>query len=126
MRILGITIPEKKHLEYALTTLHGVGLSRAQAVLDELKIDRKKKVADIDEAAETKIREKIESFVLEGDLRRSVAQNVKRLKDIESYRGGRHSRGLPSRGQRTKSNNRTLRGNKVATMGSGRVKVSKT
>jgi len=126
MRILGITIPEKRHLEYALTVIYGVGLSRAQSILDELKIDRYATVPDLSEGDEARIRELVESFTLEGDLRRGVAQNIKRLKDIGSYRGGRHSRMLPSRGQRTKTNNRTRRGNKRTTMGSGRVTVSKT
>ena len=126
MRVLGITIPENKHLEYALTTLYGVGLSRSRGLLDSLNIPRNGRVADLSAKDEAKLREAIESHTLEGDLRRSVAQNIKRLKDIGSYRGGRHSRGLPCRGQRTKTNNRTIRGNKRTTMGSGRVTVSKT
>ena len=126
MRILGVTIPDNKRLEYALTTLYGVGLSRAQAVLDELKLDRGMKASDLTDADEQKIRTKMEEFTLEGDLKREVSFNVKRLKDIQSHRGMRHSRNLPTRGQRTKTNSRTVRGNKRVTMGSGRVKVAKT
>ena len=126
MRIFGITIKDEKQAQYALTDIYGIGLSRAQSLLDEAGIDRDTKTKDISEADEKKLRELIESLTLEGDLRREKSQNVKRLIDINSYRGGRHSRGLPSRGQRTKTNNRTRRGNKRSTMGSGKIKVSKT
>ncbi len=126
MRIFGITIPEDKQIQYALTNIYGVGLSRSQSILDEAGVPRDTKTKDISEADEKKIRDLIEGYTLEGDLRREQAQNVKRLIDIDSYRGGRHSRSLPSRGQRTKTNNRTRRGNKRSTMGSGKIKVSKT
>jgi small subunit ribosomal protein S13 len=126
MRIFGITIKDEKQAQYALTDIYGIGLSRAQSLLDEVGIPRDTKTKDISEADEKKLRELIEALTLEGDLRRETSQNVKRLIDINSYRGGRHSRGLPSRGQRTKTNNRTRRGNKRSTMGSGKIKVSKT
>lgn len=120
MRILGITIPEDKRLEIALTTLFGVGRSRAQAILLEAGVpfELKSKEATIDQ--ENKIRTIIEKMTLEGDLKREVAGNIKRLKDIKAYRGVRHMRGLPVRGQRTKTNSRTRRGNVRKTMGTGR------
>ena len=126
MRIFGITIPDEKQAQYALTVIYGIGLSRAQDLLDQAGIPRDAKTKDVSEADEKKLRELIEDLTLEGDLRREKSQNVKRLIDIDSYRGGRHTRGLPSRGQRTKTNNRTRRGNKRSTMGSGKIKVSKT
>lgn len=125
MRILGITIPDNKRLEFALTSLYGVGSTSAQKVLDEAGIDRGAKAKDLSEAEETKIREAIEALHVEGDLKREVSANIKRLKDIQSYRGTRHSRGLTVRGQRTKTNSRTVRGNKRNTMGSGRKTVDK-
>ena len=126
MRILGITIPEEKRLEIGLTTLYGVGRSRAIAILKEAGVspEVKGKEATIDQ--ENKIRTVIEKLTLEGDLKREVAGNVKRLKDIKSYRGVRHMRGLPVRGQRTKTNSRTRRGNVRKTMGTGRKVAEKT
>lgn len=125
MRISGITIPDEKQLPYALTAVYGVGLSRAKDILDELSIDRTARVTDLTTDQENSIREKIESFSIEGELRRQVAGNIKRLKDINSYRGSRHAKRLPARGQRTKTNSRTLKGAKK-TMGSGRRKLEKT
>ncbi len=120
MRILGITIPDEKRLEIGLTTLYGVGRSRAQSILKEAGVpfELKSKEATIDQ--ENKIRLIIETLTLEGDLKRDVAANVKRLKDIKAYRGVRHMRSLPVRGQRTKTNSRTRRGNQRKTMGTGR------
>lgn len=126
MRILGITIPDGKQLQYALTEVYGIGLSRSQAILDATGIDRTRSAESLSTEEENKIRTEAEAFTLEGTLRREVDQNIKRLKDTGSYRGKRHKNGLPSRGQRTKTNSRTTRGNKRNTMGSGRVKVSKT
>lgn len=120
MRIFGITIPDNKQMQYSLTALYGIGLSRSQSILDQVGLARDTKTKDVSEADEKKVRDIIESLTLEGDLRRQVSQDVKRLIDIESYRGGRHSRSLPARGQRTKTNNRTRRGNRRSTMGSGR------
>lgn len=125
MRILGITIPENKRLEVGLVALYGIGRPLAKRILDEAKIDHGKKSKDLTVAEENEIRKIIEGFKIEGDLKREVAQNIKRLKDIKSYRGLRHSRGLPSRGQRTKTNSRTRRGNVRKTMGSGRKTVDK-
>lgn len=125
MRISGITIPDNKHLEYGLTAVHGVGRARAQTILDELGISEFTKPTDLTTDQENAIREKIEGYTIEGELKRTVAANVKRLKDINSYRGDRHAKRLPCRGQRTKTNARTLKGVKK-TMGSGRRKLEKT
>lgn len=126
MRISGITIPDTKRLEIGLTAVYGVGRKRAEHILDTLKIDRGVKAKDLTEAQENAIRKMIENYTIEGDLKREVAQNIKRLKDIKAYRGVRHMRKLPARGQRTKTNSRTIRGNVRKTMGSGRRKVEKT
>lgn len=125
MRIAGITIPDNKHLEYGLTAIHGIGRARAQAILDELDIKEFTKPTDISTDLENSIREKVESFTIEGELKRTISANVKRLKDINSYRGSRHAKRLPCRGQRTKTNARTLKGAKK-TMGSGKRKLEKT
>ena len=125
MRISGITIPDEKQLTYALTAVYGVGLSRSKDILDELSIEQTKKATDLTTEEENSIREKVEAFNIEGELKRQVAGNIKRLKDINSYRGSRHAKRLPVRGQRSKTNARTLKGAKK-TMGSGRRKLEKT
>ncbi len=125
MRISGITIPDAKRLEYGLTAVYGIGQARARAILDELNISHDKKVTDLSTEEENAIREKVESFTIEGELKREVSANIKRLKDVQSYRGKRHALRLPARGQRTKTNARTLKGVKK-TMGSGRRKLEKT
>lgn len=126
MRISGITIPEKR-LEMALTAVYGIGRSRAQKILDEVGVDYGRLPKDLTTDEENNIRKIIEdSYQIEGNLKRAVSANVKRLKDIGAYKGMRHSRGLPVRGQRTKTNSRTVRGNVRKTMGSGRVVASKT
>lgn len=125
MRISGITIPDEKQVAYALTAVYGIGLSRAKAILAELNIAETLKPTDLNTDQENAIREKIESFQIEGDLKRVISGNIKRLKDIQSYRGSRHAKKLPARGQRTKTNARTLKGAKK-TMGSGRRKLEKT
>ena len=126
MRISGITLPEEKRLEIALTAVFGVGRSRAKEILEKLGIDFGLRTTDLTPEQENLIRREIELFKTEGDLRPEVQQNIKRLKDIKCYRGTRHVRHLPARGQRTKTNSRTVRGNKRVTMGSGRRKVEKT
>ena len=126
MRISGITIPEEKRLEYGLTAIYGIGVSRARVILEQAKIDKNKKVKDIELDEENKIRKIIEGLITEGNLKRETSGNIKRLKDIKSYRGSRHTKSLPSRGQRTKTNSRTIRGNVRKTMGSGRRKLEKT
>lgn len=126
MRIAGITIPDNKRLEFGLTALYGVGRSRARAILREAKVPAHAKAGDISAQDEQRIRAAVEQHKIEGDLKREVAGNIKRLKDIGSYRGSRHAKRLPARGQRTKTNSRTIRGNVRKTMGSGRRKVEKT
>ena len=125
MRILGITIPDDKHIDIGLTVLFGVGRSRASQILKEAGVPRDKKPKDLSTADENKIRTLIEANILEGDLKREIAGNIKRLKDIKAYRGVRHTRGLPARGQRTKTNSRTRRGNVRKTMGTGRKMADK-
>ncbi len=124
MRILGITIPENKRIEMALTAIYGIGRSRAQKILKEANVEFGARAKDLTAEVEAKIRTIIESFKLEAELKREIAGNIKRLKDIKSYRGSRHARRLPARGQRTKTNARTLKGVKK-TMGSGRKKEAK-
>ena len=126
MRIAGINIPDSKHLEFGLTAIYGIGLSRARRILQEAHIDPAKRGKELTPAEENTIRKVIEAFTVEGELRREVGGNIKRLKDIKSYRGVRHQKRLPTRGQRTKTNSRTVRGNVRKTMMSGRRKVEKT
>lgn len=125
MRISGITIPDTKHLAYGLTEVYGIGRSRALQILRELNIDPYRNASELTTDEENAIREKVESFTIEGELRRAIANDIKRLKDIQCYRGTRHAKRLPARGQRTKTNARTLKGVKK-TMGSGRRKIEKT
>jgi len=125
-RISGINLPNEKRLEIALTYLYGVGLSRSQKICSVTKVNPDTRVKDVSEADLEKIRQYIsKNFRVEGDLRTEVTQNIKRLKEINSYRGSRHAHNLPTRGQRTKTNARTKRGKKV-TMGSGRRTLEKT
>ncbi|MDE2038094.1 MAG: 30S ribosomal protein S13 [Patescibacteria group bacterium] len=125
MRILGITLPENKRMEIALTAIYGIGRPRARHILIKSKIDPAMKPKDLSVDQENSVRKIVEAFKIEGDLKREVASNVKRLKDIKAYRGLRHSRHLPTRGQRTKTNSRTVRGNVRKTMGSGKRKEEK-
>ncbi len=125
MRIIGITLPENKRMEIALTVLYGIGRSRAQHILRKAGVDHGKKPSELSASEENEIRKIVETYKIEGDLKRQVAGNIKRLRDIKAYRGSRHTRGLPSRGQRTKTNSRTRRGNIRKTMGTGRRKVEK-
>jgi small subunit ribosomal protein S13 len=126
VRIAGVVIPEYKNVEIALTYIYGVGLTRSQKVLSITGIDPYKKAKELDEKEVALLKECIEkNYKIEGDLRREVATNIKRLKDIGSYRGSRHAKKLLIKG-RTKTNSRTIRGNVVRTMGSGRRKVEKT
>lgn len=126
MRILGITVPNEKRLEIGLTCLYGIGISRARKILDQVGIDHGKKAKDLTADEENKIRTIVESITIEGNLKREISANIKRLKDIKAYRGVRHTKRLPVRGQRTKTNSRTVRGNVRNTMSSGRRKESKT
>lgn len=126
MRIFGITVPNEKRLEIGLTCLYGIGISRARKILDQVGIDRGKKAKDLTLDEENKIRMVVEGILIEGNLKREISANIKRLKDIKSYRGVRHLKRLPVRGQRTKTNSRTVRGNVRKTMASGKRKESKT
>ncbi len=126
MRILGITVPNEKRLEIGLTVLYGIGISKARQILDSVSIDRGIKAKDLTEAQENKIRAVVEGMKIEGNLKREISANIKRLKDIKAYRGVRHMKRLPVRGQRTKTNSRTVRGNVRRTMASGKRKESKT
>ncbi len=126
MRIAGITLPDNKQISFAMTALYGIGRARAIAIALEAKVDPTKLAKDITVDEENALRALIEGNTIEGDLRREVSQNIKRLKDIKAYRGVRHAKGLPTRGQRTKTNSRSVRGNVRKTMGSGRRKLEKT
>ena len=126
MRIAGVTIPDEKRLEIALTAVYGVGRPRAAATLSALGIDTGKRAKELSDKEEAALREAIEKFTIEGELRRQISANVRRLKDIKSYRGSRHLKKLPARGQRSKTNSRTVRGNVRKTMTSGRRKLEKT
>lgn len=125
MRIAGITLPNNKRLEIALTSIYGVGRPLAKKILTENKIEFGKKTDDLSADEEALIRKSVESLKIEGDLKRDITSNIKRLKDIKSYRGSRHAKSLPARGQRTKTNSRTRRGNVRKTMGSGRKTADK-
>lgn len=126
MRIAGVTIPEEKRLEIGLTAIYGVGRPRALSALEMLGIDAGKHPKDLSAKEETALREALEKFTVEGELRRQISGNIRRLKDIKSYRGSRHAKRLPARGQRSKTNSRTVRGNVRKTMTSGRRKLEKT
>ncbi|KKW46203.1 MAG: 30S ribosomal protein S13 [Candidatus Kaiserbacteria bacterium GW2011_GWA2_58_9] len=126
MRIAGVTIPDTKRLEIALTSIYGVGRPRALAVLSTLGIEPGKRPNELSASEETALREAIEKHKIEGELRREVSGNIRRLKDIKAHRGVRHAKKLPARGQRTKTNSRTVRGNVRKTMTSGRRKLEKT
>ncbi|MDP3710152.1 MAG: 30S ribosomal protein S13 [bacterium] len=121
MRILGVNIPDNKKIEYSLPYVYGLGLVTSRRILKIAKVDPKKLAKDLDPQEINRIREVVEkNYKIEGDLRREIMINIKRLKELSSYRGTRHMRNLPVRGQRTKTNSRTRRGNIRKTMGSGR------
>ena len=126
MRILGITVPDEKRLEIGLTCLYGIGIPTTRKILKQVSIDVGKKAKDLTPEEENKIRAIIEEMKIEGNVKREISGNIKRLKDIKTYRGIRHTKRLPVRGQRTKTNSRTVRGNVRKTMASGRRKESKT
>jgi len=116
-RIAGVNIPNHKHAEIALTAIYGIGRSRAQKICDAAGVARSVKVKDLTEADMEKLREEVGRFMVEGDLRREVTMSVKRLMDLGCYRGVRHRRGLPVRGQRTRTNARTRKGPRKAVVG---------
>lgn len=125
-RVAGVNIPNDKRIVIALTYIQGIGSTRAIKVLEKSKLDPNKKTKDLAEKELDLIRKSVNEYTIEGDLKRETLTNIRRLKTIGSYRGSRHTKHLPARGQRTKTNNRTVRGNVRKTMGSGRVAVSKT
>lgn len=126
-RIAGVTIPSNKRAVIALTYVYGIGRTSSEKILAAAQIDESIRVKDLSEDQINKIRTVLEKeYKIEGELRREVLGNIKRLKEIGSYRGARHARNLPVRGQRTKTNSRTVRGNVRRTAGSGRRTISKT
>ena len=125
-RIAGVTIPDTKKIEYALTYIYGIGKKHASSIISASKVDGAKKTSELSSQELNRIREIIEkNYRVEGDLRREIGSNIKRLKDIGAYRGTRHMRGLPVRGQRTRTNSRTRRGNVRRTTVSGKRTVDK-
>jgi small subunit ribosomal protein S13 len=120
-RIAGVDIPRSKRVEVALTYIYGIGRSRSGEILEHTNVDPDKRAKDLTEAETSRIREFIDrKYRVEGDLRRHVEQNIRRLQEIGCYRGTRHRRGLPVRGQRTRTNARTRRGPRRTVPGRGR------
>lgn len=126
VRIAGTEIPDNKKLEFALSYIYGIGHSSSATIANTAGVDKNKKPKDLTPAEINNLKIAIDGkFVVEGDLRRKIFGDIKRLKDIRAYRGIRHIRNLPVRGQRTKTNSRTRRGNVRKTMGSGKRKLDK-
>lgn len=124
MRLVGINIPDNKKIEFALTYIYGIGPSLAVKILKTANINLAKKAKDLTPDESNKIKEILEkNYKIEGELRQSIKSNIARFKEIKCYRGSRHERRLPVRGQRTKTNSRTVRGNVRKTAGSGKRKV---
>lgn len=124
MRIVGINIPDNKHIDVALTYIYGIGLPSAKKILENAKINPMKRAGDLNPEEVNRLKGLIEkNYKVEGELRQIVKQNINLLKEMQTYRGARHSRHLPVRGQRTKTNSRTVRGNVRKTAGSGKRRV---
>ena len=124
MRLIGVNIPDNKRIEIALTYVYGIGRPSSIKILKSAKIDLDKRAKDLTVEETNRIKEVIEkTYKIEGELRQAIKQNITRLKEIQSYRGIRHLRKLPARGQRTKTNSRTVRGNVRKTVGSGKRKT---
>lgn len=113
-RISGVTLPDQKRIEYALPYVYGLGLKLSQDILNKLKINLDKRVKDLTDDEVGSIQQEVNKYVVEGDLRKEITLNIKRLQEIGSYRGTRHKKGLPARGQRTKTNARTRKGPRKA------------
>jgi small subunit ribosomal protein S13 len=113
-RIAGINVPNQQHAEIALTAIYGIGRARAQAILAAAAVQGNRKIKDLNDSELDRIRENVAKFTVEGDLRREVQMSIKRLIDLNSYRGSRHRKGLPVRGQRTRTNARTRKGPRKA------------
>ena len=120
-RIAGVNVPDRQHAEIGLTAIYGIGRARARAICDAVGVAPSKKVKDLNDAELERIREQIGRFVIEGDLRREISMSIKRLMDLGCYRGVRHRRGLPVRGQRTRTNARTRKGPRKAIAGKKKV-----
>jgi small subunit ribosomal protein S13 len=125
VRISGVVLPAKKRIEFALTYINGIGRSSSKKILEEAKVDPMKMSDDLTEGEEALLRSIIEKYETEGDLKRRISMDIRRLQDTGSYRGYRHRRRLPSRGQTSRRNARTRRGKKRTGL-SGRVKLTKT
>ena len=124
-RIAGVNIPSEKRIEIALTYIYGIGSVLSKKILKETGVNSNKRASELTNEEVNKLRTEIEkNYKVEGELRRIFVFNIKRLKEINCYKGTRHAKGLPVRGQRTKTNTRTVRGNVRRTMGSGRRKSS--
>lgn len=120
-RIAGINIPDQKQIEIALTYIYGIGLSLSRRILAEARVEGSRRAKDLTSDEVNRLKEILEKkYKIEGELKRELITNIKRLKDISSWRGIRHMKGLPVRGQRTRTNTRTVRGNVRKTVGSGR------
>ena len=119
-RIAGVNIPNHQHAEIALTAIYGIGRPRAQAICNAVGVKGSTKIKDLSDAEMDKLREQVQKFTVEGDLRREVTMSIKRLMDLGCYRGVRHRKGLPVRGQRTRTNARTRKGPRKARQASGR------
>jgi small subunit ribosomal protein S13 len=125
IRISGVNLPNEKRVECGLTYIKGIGPKTSQKILAQTKVNPDTRVKDLSDDEVAKIRGIIDNdYIVEADLRRQVMGDIKRLKEIKCYRGLRHIKNLPARGQRTKTNNRTVRGNKRLTLGSGRAKAA--
>ncbi len=125
VRIAGVNIPDSKRVEVSLTYIYGIGPSKSKKILLDLGVDPNTRTKDLSTEDANRLREEIEKkYQVEGELRHVVKMDIKRLREIGCYRGSRHAKNLPVRGQRTKTNTRTVRGNVRKTMGSGRRKSS--
>ena len=125
MRIVGVNIPDDKRAVIALTYIYGIGRSSAEEIVQQANVDGTKRAKELTPNEVNRLKGVIEkNYTIEGELQREKRQNIKRLKQIEAYRGRRHQKGLPVRGQRTKTNSRTVRGNVRKTVGSGKRKVT--
>lgn len=116
-RIAGVNIPNHQHAEIALTAIYGIGRTRAQKICEAASISRSSKIKDLSDAEMDRLREEVGKYIVEGDLRREVTMSIKRLMDLGCYRGLRHRKGLPCRGQRTRTNARTRKGPRKAIAG---------
>lgn len=126
VRVAGTEIPDNKKLEFSLPYIYGIGHTRAKTIIKSMNLEESKKAKDLTNPEINKLKEFIENnYIVEGELRRQISSNIKRLKDVQAYRGIRHLKGLPVKGQRTKTNSRTRRGNVRKTMGSGKRKLEK-